>query len=69
MLDFDYLASLMRARHEIVNRRFKQFKCLKEVFRHGIIKHCSVSTAVAVITQLTIEAGSRLFLVEHQDEI
>ena len=60
---------LARARHETVNRRFKQFKCLKEVFRHGLTKHGDVFRAVAVITQLTIEAGSRLFSVEYQDEI
>ena len=30
---------LARARHECVNRRFKQWQILKQVFRHGLWKH------------------------------
>jgi hypothetical protein len=52
-----------RARHETVNKRFKQFKCLKDVFRHDISKHAAVFRAVAVLTQLSMENGDPAFQV------
>lgn len=49
------------ARHETVNRRFKQWRCLKQTFRHNRRKHKYVFGAVVVITQLCIEHGERQF--------
>jgi hypothetical protein len=54
-------------RHETVNKRLKQWGCLKRVFRHNIQKHQSVFDAVAVITQLSIRNGEPLFDVEYND--
>jgi hypothetical protein len=59
----------VRARHETVNKRFKQFGCLHERFRHDAAKHGDVFRAVAVITQLAIENGEPLFGVEHDDRL
>jgi hypothetical protein len=50
-----------RARHETVNRRFKQWGCLKQVFRHDRCKHKDVFVAVAVITQLAFDNGEGPF--------
>ena len=51
-----------RARHETVNKRLKQWNCLKQKFRHHeLSKHKKLFTAVAVITQLCFEAGERPF--------
>lgn len=55
----------LRSRQETVNRRFKQFNALKHVFRHKVTKHSSVFRAVAVITQVNIESGNKLFEVEY----
>ena len=58
------------ARHETVNKRFKQWGCLKQVFRHShdlAYKHASVFRAVAVITQLAIEDGEPLYAVKYDD--
>jgi len=56
----------VRSRHETVNKRFKDWQCLKRVFRHDISKHDSVFAAVAVITQLAIEKGGEpLFGVNY----
>lgn len=49
--------TLVRSRHEIVNKRLKQFNCLKNVFHHDISKHGYCFDAVAVFTQLAIEFG------------
>ena len=59
----------LQKRHETANKRLKQWKCLKEVFRHGIEKHSAVFRAVAVITQLSIENGEPLFGVDYDDSL
>ena len=56
--------------HETVNKRMKQFGCLKQVFRHAddlAYKHASAFRAVAVITQLSIDDGEPLFSVKYND--
>jgi hypothetical protein len=60
-----YEKQTVRSRHETVNRRFKQFNVLGRTFRHDKERHTEVFTAVAVITQLSIETGSPLFQVDY----
>ena len=59
------MAQRVRSSHEMVNKRFKQWKCLKDVFRHNLAKHHDMFTAVAVVTQLAMENGEPLFNVEY----
>jgi hypothetical protein len=54
----------VRARHETVNKRFKQWGILHRVFRHEVSKHQPAFGSVAVITELAIEHGEELFGVE-----
>ena len=56
-----------RSRQETVNRRFKSWGILKQVFRHDIPKHAEVMLAVATITQISIENGEKLFQVDYRD--
>lgn len=51
----------VRLRQECFNTRLKNFKCLKEEFRHGEEKHKICFEAVAVICQYQLENGSPLF--------
>jgi hypothetical protein len=44
----------VRARHEQVNKRLKQFRCLHQTFRHNIEKHAATFWAAAVVTQCSI---------------
>ena len=37
-----YMAAMVRVRHETCNRRFKQWKILKEAYRHGIYDHQAI---------------------------
>jgi DDE superfamily endonuclease len=57
--------SRARARQETVNRRFKQFKILKSVYRHDLEKHQDVFRSIVVLTQLGIESGETLFVVDY----
>lgn len=57
--------SRARARHETVNRRLKQFGCLKQRYRHGLQKHRQVFTAAAVCTQISFLNGEGPFQCEY----
>lgn len=57
-------ASQLRARGETCNRRFKQWGILKQVFRNVPLKHQAAFYAVAVLTQIDIDAGNVLFSLE-----
>lgn len=60
--------SLVRARHETLNRRFKQFRALSQRFRHDLKRHRVVFYAIANITQVMNKMGhARIFHVEYND--
>lgn len=48
---------VVMSRHETVNKRMKQWGCLKQRFRHRRILHPVCFRAVANLTQLTIMLG------------
>ena len=56
-----------RARHETVNRRFKQFGVLNQRYRHKLEYHGIIFNAIANITQLMLENGMPLFGVHYID--
>jgi hypothetical protein len=59
----------VRARQETMNKRFKQWGCSQQIFRHDWARHhLDVFRAVAIITQLCINSGERLFYVEYDDD-
>ena len=71
-LDSISAASMRRRvmqRHETVNKRFKNFGCLKRVFRHKLIFHSACFRAVAVITQLAFDNGEPVFEVHYDDQM
>ena len=57
--------SLIRARHESINRKLKYFNCLKNPFRHGQEKHQQSFYAIAVLTQLSMQNGHAAFDVNY----
>jgi hypothetical protein len=61
------MKAVARARHETVNRRFKQFSILERRFRHQVEKHGMVFAAVSNITQLSIQLSEPLFDVDYYD--
>lgn len=64
-LDVKVMKKEVRSRQEHVNKRLKQFQCLKQQWRHGIEKHKPAFTAVAVITQLAFENHEPLHSVRY----
>ena len=58
----------VRSRHETVNKRFKQWGCMRQRFRHSVRHHSAAFRAVAVLTQLAIEFGEPLFEVDYSDD-
>ena len=55
----------VRARHETLNGRLKNWGILGQVFCRNVLLHGMVFWASAVLTQLTIENGEPLFEVEY----
>ena len=58
----------LRARHENINRRLKEFNVLKQKFRHNLTKHGVVFRAVANITNLKLKTESPIHQL-HFSEI
>ena len=54
-----------RTRHETVNKRFKQWGCLQQVYRHDIEDHYLHFACVAVLTQLSLQSGEPLYNVHY----
>jgi hypothetical protein len=65
--EYETMKSKVRSRHEQINRRFKQFQVLQQVFRGNPETHEEVFSAVANITQLGIEGTSPAPQVEYDD--
>ena len=57
----------VRNRQETVNNRFKFWGILRQVYRHDIPKHGYVFRAIAVITQISINNGEKLFQCGYKD--
>ena len=64
------MQSRVRSRHETLNGRFKCWEILNTPFRHDIItQHGTVFWAIAVIIQVAIDEGAKLFSVEYNDVV
>ena len=55
-------------RHEHVNERMKNFRCMVERFNHGIEKHSACFHAVAVLTQFSMESGEPMIDMSEYDD-
>ena len=65
------LRQRVRNRHEIINRRLKEWKCLGLSLKpsHSLEKNSMMFCAVAVICQIPIESGeTTLFDVDYDDQ-
>ena len=59
------MQQVARSRHETVNARFKKFKILSTPYRGDLNKHYNFLTAIAVITQVSINEGNKLFQIKY----
>ena len=53
----------IRGRHETVNKRLKNWGCMKKAFRHSLDFHQTCFEAVAVLTQVLMQSGEPLYQV------
>ena len=57
--------ALARARHECINKKFKQWGCMAQPFRHELWKHKYCFQAIVTLTQLAILRGEMPFHVNY----
>ena len=57
------------SRHETVNQRLKIFSCLVKRFRHSCWHHAHCFRAVAILVQLMMESGEKLFNADYCDHV
>ena len=57
----------VRNRQDTVNKRFKDWGALRQIWRHSIPLHGDVFRAIAVMTQLAINQGEKLFECGYRD--
>ena len=57
----------LRSRQETVNKGFKDWGVLKQVFCHYAGDHRNILHAIVVLKQMAIEGGERLFSREYRD--
>lgn len=62
-----FMQERVRSRQETINNRFKFWCILNHPYRHDLAEHGEVFRAVAVICQLAINQGERLFDCGYQD--
>lgn len=62
-----FMQQRVRSRQETVNKRFKNWGILKQVFRGDILDHGDAVHAVGVLTQLSIMGGEQLFTCGYRD--
>ena len=56
-------ARTVRSRHETCNSRFKNWKILRERYRHDVGLHGYFFRVIAIMTQLQIDEGERLWQI------
>ena len=62
-----HMQSRVRSRQETINKRFKDWEILAVRYRHDLADHGDVVRAIAVISQITINQGERLFQCGYRD--
>ena len=63
------MMAIARSRHETVNRKFKEFGCLQNRWRHPLRKHYITTRACYNLVQLSIRKRHSTFQVEYNDRV
>ena len=57
----------VRARHETINGRLKQWACLKQTYHHNLQNHGMIFRSVANIIQMCLQTDRPSFQVEYDE--
>mmetsp|Transcript_28962 Transcript_28962/g.42271 ORF Transcript_28962/g.42271 Transcript_28962/m.42271 type:complete len:217 (-) Transcript_28962:448-1098(-) len=60
----EFMQQRVRNRQETINKRFKDWGILRQRYRHNSVDHGDAFRAVAMLTQLSINQGEKLFLLD-----
>jgi hypothetical protein len=63
----EFMQSRCRSRQETVNKHFKDWGAMRQLWRHPIEMHGDAFRAIAIVTQLSIDGGERLFQCGYRD--
>lgn len=58
---YSSLSSRIRARHETINQKIKEFKAVSMVFPHNLELHGMCFHAIAQAVQMSLKCGAKLF--------
>ena len=64
-----YMKQVARARHETINRRFKQFSVLQGTYRGDVSYHRNIMMAICNMVQTDIKYGGSPFDVYYNDRV
>ena len=65
----EFMQQRVRNRQESINNRLKFWGILRQLCRHEITMHGDAVRAVAVVCQLTVNAGEKLFACGQRDPL
>jgi hypothetical protein len=57
----------VQSRHKSLNKLMKNWAILMSLYHHDLIEHGNVFWAIAVIMQININVGEKLFEVDYSD--
>ena len=63
------MQSVARSRHETVNARFKKFAILATAYRGDLNNHYYFFTSIAIMCQIAIDNGHKLFQLNFADNV
>ncbi len=63
------LQNRLQSRHKSLNTSVKILEILKSLYPHDLMEHGKVFWAIAVITQISINAGEKLFDVDDYSDL
>jgi hypothetical protein len=63
----EYMQQRCRNRQETINKRFKDWGALRQIWRHEITRHGLAFHVIAIVSQLAINLGEKLFECGYRD--
>ena len=66
-IENECMQQCVQSRHETVNKHFKQWAILNQIYRHNLDDHTYVFCAIVVLAQLSLENSEPLFSVNYKD--
>ena len=57
----------VRSRQETINKRFKDWGCRHQTWRHDIASHGRAFGVILIVLQLAINTGEKLFTVDEEE--